>query len=79
MADRFRSLVRKPDFIARHGGEEFTVVMPETDCREAFHLAERMREAVSSLESAGGDSQPGIRVTVSLGIAELPIHAKDPG
>jgi diguanylate cyclase (GGDEF)-like protein len=77
VADRFRSLVRKFDFIARYGGEEFTVVMPETDCREAFHLAERMRETVSSVEDAGGDSQPGGKVTVSLGIAELPIHAKD--
>jgi diguanylate cyclase (GGDEF)-like protein len=76
-ADRFRGLVRKPDFIARYGGEEFIVVMPETGCREAFHLAERMREAVSSLGDGGGGSQPGGKVTVSLGIAEMPIHAKD--
>ncbi len=77
VAGRFRGLVRKPDFIARYGGEEFIVVMPETECREAFHLAERMRKAVSSLEDAGSGSQPGGQVTVSLGIAEMPIHAKD--
>jgi diguanylate cyclase (GGDEF)-like protein len=77
VADRFRSLVRKPDFVARYGGEEFIVVMPETECREAFHLAERMREAVNSLEDAGSGSQREGKITVSLGIAEMPIHAKD--
>jgi len=77
VADSFRGLVRKPDFVARYGGEEFTVVMPETDCRDAFHLAERMRKAVNSLEAAGSGSRPEGKITVSLGIAQLPVHAKD--
>jgi len=77
VADRLRSLVRKPDFVARYGGEEFIVVMPETACQEASHLAERMREAVNSLEDTGSGSQREGKITVSLGIAEMPTHAKD--
>jgi diguanylate cyclase (GGDEF)-like protein len=77
VAGEFRHLVRKPDFVARYGGEEFTVVMPETDCKEAFHLAERIREAVEMLTAPGGESHADNRISVSIGIAELPSHATD--
>jgi diguanylate cyclase (GGDEF)-like protein len=69
--------VRKPDFVARYGGEEFAVVMPETDCKEAFHLAERIREAVEMLTTPGGESHADNRISVSIGIAEIPSHAAD--
>lgn len=77
VADEFHRLVRKPDFVARYGGEEFAVVMPETDCNKAFHLAERIRESIGVLPAPDGESQTLHRVTVSIGIAELPSHATD--
>ena len=72
-----RNHVRKPDFVARYGGEEFVIVMPETDCERALILADRMRAAVKSLDSSGEENQSGKRVTMSLGIAELPTDAVD--
>ena len=77
VAGEFRHLVRKPDFVARYGGEEFAVVMPETGCKEAFHLAERIREAIEMLAPPGGESHADNRISVSVGIAELPSHAAD--
>ena len=77
VADQLRSHVRKPDFIARYGGEEFTIVMPETNCEKALHLAERMRDTIKKVDISGSDLEPGRKVTVSFGIAELPVHAKD--
>jgi len=77
VAHEFHHLVRKPDFVARYGGEEFAVVMPETDCKEAFHLAERIRESIGMLAAPGGESPADNRITVSIGIGELPSHAAD--
>jgi diguanylate cyclase (GGDEF)-like protein len=77
VAGEFHRLVRKPDFVARYGGEEFAVVMPETDCTEAFHLAERIRKSIGILAVPGSGLQASGRITVSIGISELPIHATD--
>jgi len=54
---------RAGDQVARYGGEEFAAMLPETDADGAQKIAERMRQAVESLETAGG------RVTVSFGVA----------
>lgn len=77
VAGEFRHLMRKLDFVARYGGEEFAVVMPETGFQEALHLAERIRESIRMLSVPGDKSLQGERITVSIGIAELPIHATD--
>ena len=63
-ADIFRALKRDNDVLARLGGEEFAVLMPETDHHEASHFAERLRCAVAESDTR----QP--RVTVSIGIAQ---------
>jgi diguanylate cyclase (GGDEF)-like protein len=77
VADEFHRLVRKPDFVARYGGEEFAVVMPETGSKEAFHLAERIRESIGMLAVPGSGPQADNSITVSIGISELPSHATD--
>ena len=62
-----RSILRKTDFCGRYGGEEFLIVLTETDIQEAKVFAERIRACVeeSFFPDLGADS----RVTVSIGIA----------
>lgn len=62
LADILRREVRKADYIFRYGGEEFLIILPETDPGMAYEAAERLRKAV---ETEGGG------VTMSLGIASL--------
>jgi diguanylate cyclase (GGDEF)-like protein/PAS domain S-box-containing protein len=59
---------RSYDLFGRTGGEEFAVLMPDTDLEAATQLAERLRNAVSELQMQG--NWPGfIQVTISLGVA----------
>ena len=59
---------RSYDLFGRTGGEEFAVLMPDTDLEAATQLAERLRNAVGELKMQG--NWPGfIRVTISLGVA----------
>ena len=62
-----RSILRKTDFCGRYGGEEFLIVLTQTDMKEAKVFAERIRACVeeSFFPDLGADS----RVTVSIGIA----------
>lgn len=64
--------IRDQDVAARWGGEEFIVLLPETDIREAAVLAERLRGAIADilLKHQGAD----IAVTASLGVAQRDKH-----
>jgi diguanylate cyclase (GGDEF)-like protein len=70
-ADVVRKRVRTIDLAARLGGEEFAVLLIETDLKGAEALAESLRAAVAELEVriVGG---PPVRVTASFGIAAYP-------
>lgn len=58
-------------FAVRYGGEEFVVILPETDAAGACCVAERLRERVGSANLPGGSTQPGGRITISAGVASL--------
>ena len=60
--------VRPIDCFGRYGGEEFEVLMTQTDLKGARIVAERVRNAVGNLRFAHID--PDIRVTVSIGLAQ---------
>jgi diguanylate cyclase len=62
--------LRSIDILGRFGGEEFAVVLPETDARRAYEIAERVRLAVA--KDKLGEKQH-IHCTISLGIAEATV------
>jgi diguanylate cyclase (GGDEF)-like protein len=61
---------RAGEQVARFGGEEFVVLMPDTDVHGAFEAAQRIQQAVWSLALPHDDTPPGI-VTFSLGVSSL--------
>lgn len=63
--------MRPDDMTARFGGDEFVIILPDTEATEAFDIAERLRQDISGLSVSFGE-QPHLRaVTVSLGISSL--------
>jgi diguanylate cyclase (GGDEF)-like protein len=66
-----RSALRASDFAGRNGGEEFAVVLPDTDVAGATVIAEKIRKAISEVTLPS----PELVVTASLGIAVYPRHA----
>jgi diguanylate cyclase (GGDEF)-like protein len=65
--------VRGSDFVGRNGGEEFIVLLPDTDADAAHIVAEKIRAAVADITVPGVDRE----ITASLGIATIPQHAGD--
>ncbi|HEY4581320.1 MAG TPA: tetratricopeptide repeat-containing diguanylate cyclase [Lysobacter sp.] len=61
--------LRQADEIGRMGGEEFLVLLPDSDIDSAGQIAERLRAGVEAL--AFDDVAPGLRVTISLGATAL--------
>ncbi len=62
--------MREVDAIGRIGGEEFAVVLPQTDAREALDAAERLRKLTEDAEIALEQGLP-LHFTVSIGVATL--------
>ncbi len=63
---------RRIDRAARIGGEEFALLLPETDERGAFIVAERLRRATHRTFA-----DAAVRVTISFGVASSPMHGTD--
>ena len=73
MAGLFAAHVRSWDLVAKYGGDEFTVILPQTDLTGAHAAAERLRCAVE--EHTFPLAQRG-QITVSIGIAAFPIDGQ---
>jgi two-component system cell cycle response regulator len=73
LAARVRGQVRDVDTVARYGGEEVVVILPETDEPGAAQAAERICDAVRRRPFAD-HGEGGIEVTVSIGAAVFPAH-----
>ncbi len=69
-ATRIRRVVRSTDILCRLGGEEFALVMPETELEIAAKVAERVRAVVERELFTYAPDRPPIRVTSSIGLAE---------
>ncbi len=68
-ANRISANVRGIDLACRFGGEEFVVVMPDTDTAFAYSVAERLRQSIETTPFPLSRPPGEIRITVSIGIA----------
>ena len=78
VSQRIRAKIRRFDRLFRFGGDEFCIVLPETDWHGAIEVAERVRDSIAGrpfLVNELGDPN-GVRMTASLGIASYPLHAR---
>jgi two-component system cell cycle response regulator len=71
---RIRECLRASDMAARIGGEEFALLLPQTDVKEALHLAERIRERVAAQPISTGEGEDTV-VTVSVGTSQLNLQS----
>jgi diguanylate cyclase (GGDEF)-like protein len=72
VADVLRQELRFGDLCGRHGGEEFAILLIDTDLAEAVEIAGRMCERIRSLHVQGGDGGPTVRLSMSIGAAGVP-------
>jgi two-component system cell cycle response regulator len=70
-ARRLRRNVRGSDLASRYGGEEFFIVMPDTDATLAAIVAERIRREVASTPFVINQNGTSVPVTISIGIASV--------
>ena len=68
--------VRKVDYFGRIGGEEFLIILPETNLKDGAKLVDRIRETVADTEFYGESKLPHKKVTISVGIAEFIVGGK---
>lgn len=76
IVSRLREVTRTTDLLARYGGDEFLILLPETSPEGALLVAERMRLAVSA-GMLDMDGRP-ISATVSIGVSLFPDDSRDP-
>jgi len=65
--------IRQVDTLARYGGDEFTILLEDTDLRGGRVIAERIRRMLADSVFEGSRGAP-IRLTISIGIAAYPLH-----
>ena len=72
LTDIIKKLSRKDDIVARIGGEEFVLVLPNENSQSALKIAERLLKTVeaTNMETIGF-------ITISIGIATWPEHSND--
>ena len=69
---------RQSDTAGRYGGEEFVVILPETEMEAAYSKIETLRELVAGTPVAISGGEREIHITVSAGLASFPRDAVDP-
>ncbi len=73
LGETFERGCRSTDVVARYGGDEFVILMPETDAEQALHLAQRLRCSVESDRLLQEK-----KTTASFGLATFPLHGSTP-
>ena len=75
IAAEVRRRVRHLDLVSRYGGDEFTVILPETDGRRALQVANRISRAVATHRFLSVHGEDGYGLTVSTGVSTYPTSA----
>lgn len=68
---------RDVDKVFRYGGDEFCVLLPETDLQEALVVGEKVRRAVAEFHFPGEERLGNTGITISIGVASFPRHCDD--
>jgi diguanylate cyclase (GGDEF)-like protein len=78
IAHTLRTMLREYDLAGRFGGEEFSLLLPQTRAPDAFRIAERVRAAIAGLPiiAPGATGGERVHVTVSIGVAALDAGSK---
>ncbi len=69
---------RRMDYVCRYGGEEFAILLPETNRNEASIIAERLRQDIEKHPFIQEEILPNNKLTVSIGIATFPENGQNP-
>jgi diguanylate cyclase (GGDEF)-like protein len=77
IANIAKDCLRVIDIIARFGGEEFAVIMPQTEKTEAFLVAERIRKSIKEQLPITWKVFPKDMITITIGVAAFPSDGKD--
>jgi len=77
VANVFKKYFRPQDIVARYGGDEFTILLPDIDREEAMAIAENVRIQVGSLDFLKKFKGPELRLSVSLGLTIYPEVTSD--
>jgi diguanylate cyclase (GGDEF)-like protein len=77
MASVILASVRDTDIVARYGGDEFVIILPESGIEQALLVAERVRERIEGHQFHGGRNLR-LHLTASFGVAAFPQHAQSP-
>ena len=77
VAQTLKKNSRATDIVCRYGGEEMSILLPNTNSEEALFNAERIRKAVEEKDFELNSTETG-KVTISVGVATFPNHAETP-
>lgn len=78
VAELIRENLKDTDIIARYGGEEFAILLPETTKEQTVLIAERLRSLIEWYRFPKEETQPGGKITISVGVAGYPEDGEKP-
>jgi two-component system, cell cycle response regulator len=77
VASLLTTQIRSCDFVARYGGDEFTVILPEISEKEALAVCRRIMKSIEHFEFQSFEQQSIGALGVTIGIASFPLNASD--
>ncbi|MCX5713621.1 MAG: sensor domain-containing diguanylate cyclase, partial [Candidatus Omnitrophica bacterium] len=78
LAGILKGYSRQMDSVCRYGGEEFTIILPQTNKEEAYLIAERLRQTIEKYPFTHEEIMPHQRLTVSVGLSTFPEDGTTP-